>query len=71
MPLSTVTNLAFGEAGLHRPQPKATGRSNHDPGDVPRLYLNVRFNRTRSSRRLEGEAIRNVVGHLATAAVAA
>lgn len=55
-----VDDLDLGEAGFHRSQPKATGRPGYDPGDMLKLYLYGYLNRTRSSRRLEAEAVRNL-----------
>lgn len=50
-----LAGLGFGKA-----IPKQTGRPPYDPGDLLRLYVYGYLNRTRSSRRLEREAGRNV-----------
>jgi transposase len=46
--------------GFQKAIPKDTGRPPYDPGDLLRLYVYGYLNRTRSSRRLETEAGRNV-----------
>jgi transposase len=55
-----VDDINLGGAGFHRSQPKATGRPGYDPGDMLKLYLYGYLNRTRSSRRFEAEAVRNL-----------
>src|SRR4030095_10151091 len=47
--------------GFQKAIPKDTGRPPYDPRDLLRLYVYGYLNRTRSSRRLETEAGRNVV----------
>lgn len=55
-----VESLDLKELGFLRSQPKATGRPPYDPADLLKLYVYGYLNRTRSSRRLETEAGRNV-----------
>ena len=55
-----VDDLDLGDAGFLRSRPKATGRPGFDPSDLLKLYLYGYLNRTRSSRRLEAEANRNL-----------
>lgn len=55
-----VDSLNLEELGFLRSQTKETGRPPYNPADLLKLYLYGYLNRTRSSRRLEAEAGRNV-----------
>lgn len=55
-----IEGLDLSELGFLKAMPKETGRPPYDPGDLLRLYVYGYLNRTRSSRRLETEAGRNV-----------
>ena len=55
-----IEGLDLSELGFLKAMPKETGRPPYDPGDLLRLYVYGYLNRTRSSRRLEIEAGRNV-----------
>jgi transposase len=55
-----IKGLNLSELGFEKAMPKETGRPPYDPGDLLRLYVYGYLNRTRSSRRLEIEAGRNV-----------
>ena len=55
-----IEGLDLSELGFLKAIPKETGRPPYDPGDLLRLYVYGYLNRTRSSRRLETEAGRNV-----------
>jgi transposase len=55
-----IEGLDLSELGFLKAIPKETGRPPYDPGDLLRLYVYGYLNRTRSSRRLEIEAGRNV-----------
>jgi transposase len=55
-----VGDLDLQNLGFERSQPAETGRPGYDPADLLKLYLYGYLNRIRSSRRLEGEAKRNV-----------
>jgi transposase len=55
-----IEGLDLSEMGFQRAMPKETGRPPYHPGDLLRLYVYGYLNRTRSSRRLEKEAGRNV-----------
>jgi transposase len=55
-----IEELDLSELGFEKAIPKDTGRPPYDPGDLLRLYVYGYLNRTRSSRRLETEAGRNV-----------
>jgi transposase len=55
-----IEELDLSELGFLKAIPKETGRPPYDPGDLLRLYVYGYLNRTRSSRRLETEAGRNV-----------
>jgi transposase len=55
-----IEELDLSELGFLKAVPKETGRPPYDPGDLLRLYVYGYLNRTRSSRRLETEAGRNV-----------
>jgi transposase len=55
-----IEGLDLSELGFVKAIPKDTGRPPYDPGDLLRLYVYGYLNRTRSSRRLEREAGRNV-----------
>ena len=55
-----VNSLDMQELGFQRAMPKNIGRPPYDPKDLLKLYLYGYLNRTRSSRRLETEASRNL-----------
>jgi transposase len=55
-----VEGLDLVGMGFERAIAKETGRPAYNPGDLLRLYVYGYLNRTRSSRRLEREAGRNV-----------
>lgn len=55
-----IEGLDLSGMGFQKAIPKDTGRPPYDPGDLLRLYVYGYLNRTRSSRRLESEAGRNV-----------
>jgi transposase len=55
-----IEGLDLSGMGFGKAIPKETGRPPYDPGDLLRLYVYGYLNRTRSSRRLEREAGRNV-----------
>jgi transposase len=55
-----IEGLDLSELGFLKAIPKETGRPPYDPGDLLRLYVYGYLNRTRSSRRLETEAGRNL-----------
>jgi transposase len=55
-----IEGLNLSELGFEKAIPKDTGRPPYNPGDLLRLYVYGYLNRTRSSRRLETEAGRNV-----------
>ena len=55
-----IEGLDLSGMGFQKAIPKDTGRPPYDPGDLLRLYVYGYLNRTRSSRRLETEAGRNV-----------
>ena len=62
-----VDGLDLTAAGFLRVEAKATGRPGYAPCDLLKLYIYGYLNRVRSSRRLEGEAHRNIESHLAAA----
>ncbi|HEY2920861.1 MAG TPA: transposase [Candidatus Binatia bacterium] len=55
-----IEGLDLSGMGFQKAIPKDTGRPPYDPGDLLRLYVYGYLHRTRSSRRLETEAGRNV-----------
>ena len=55
-----IEGLDLSGMGFQKAIPKDRGRPPYDPGDLLRLYVYGYLNRTRSSRRLEREAGRNV-----------
>ena len=55
-----IEGLDLSGMGFQKAIPKDTGRPPYDPRDLLRLYVYGYLNRTRSSRRLETEAGRNV-----------
>ncbi len=55
-----VSGLDMGKLGFQRSTPADEGRPGYDPRDLLRLYIYGYLNRTRSSRRLEREAHRNL-----------
>lgn len=55
-----VDTLKMDALGFERARPAGTGRPPYDPRDLLKLYVYGYLNRVRSSRRLEGEARRNL-----------
>jgi transposase len=55
-----VDSLDLGKLGFSKVVAEATGRPPYAPGDLLKLYVYGYQNRTRSSRRLEAEAARNI-----------
>jgi len=55
-----IDKLDVVSLGFTHAVPSTLGRPAYDPKDLLKLYLYGFLNRTRSSRRLEHEAIRNV-----------
>lgn len=55
-----VDGLDLKSFGFNGTNPSATGHPSYDPKDKLKLYLYGYLNRIRSSRRLEGEAARNI-----------
>jgi transposase len=55
-----VDSLDLGQLGFLKVVAEATGRPPYAPGDLLKLYVYGYQNRTRSSRRLEAEAGRNI-----------
>ena len=55
-----VNSLDMDELAFEKPKPNETGRPMYNPKDMLKLYIYGYMNRVRSSRRLEGEAKRNL-----------
>src|ERR1700724_3074512 len=55
-----VETLDLAALGFSKVEAEETGRPPYAPGDLLKLYVYGYFNQTRSSRRLEREAARNV-----------
>jgi transposase len=55
-----IESLDLQALGFERSVPAETGRPPYNPGDLLKLYVYGYLNRTRSSRKLEEEAKRNV-----------
>jgi transposase len=57
-----VDRLDMAGLGFERAEAAETGRPGYDPRDLLKLYLYGYFQQIRSSRRLESECRRNIVG---------
>ena len=55
-----VDDLDLVKLGFERAVPASQGAPGYDPRDLLKLYIYGYLNRTRSSRRLEGETHRNL-----------